>query len=475
MLELKTWVGIDLACRANHEAVIIDSSEERNPTKSFSFSHDLPGFNDLCNYVKRQTGKDSLEGIGVNFEPTGGVWEVIGAYLQKQGAKVFYTRPDVVSAIRKAQSKFVKSNRIDAKTLASLHSSMPERLIPFEQIEERIKTLRMLSNQHRKIVDEIIVWKNRFVAKVESSWGHILAEVEDDQKYCKIVREFFKKFPCPHQVIKYGKGRFADWYAKNAHGNTTSALMEALWRGAVKSAELWDEMERLKAKNLNWEEQSILIQQDLRYIEFNEAELKSIKAEIREARKDVPECDVVQEIPGVGDVISVSMTSTLMPVKRFPNTKKCGGYTGFTSRHKSTGEHEVEGLKITKAGNSRLKRDLALAADTAMHLDPQLAYFAIKLLCSGKHYNKVRVAVGRKIATYGYSLLKRISNGEENVHYEFRDLDGNTISKKEAKAIAQGMWQIYKDRVKKQKSPQKPVKPWQSKRLHKQILCELLD
>ena len=73
----------------------------------------------------------------------------------------------------------------------------------------------------------------------------------------------------------------------------------------------------------------------------------------------------------MGKVIAPALASILMPVDRFANTNKCGAYTGFTSRWKGSSGREIEGLKITKSGNRRLKRDLALAADTAMKIDPE--------------------------------------------------------------------------------------------------------
>jgi len=123
--------------------------------------------------------------------------------------------------------------------------------------------------------------------------------------------------------------------------------------------------------------------------------------------------------------------------------KKFSAYTGFVSRKSSSGQKDTKGLPITKAGNHILKRHLALAADVAMRQDPELAAFAIRLLSAGKHYNQVRVAVGRKVGVRAYSLLKRHANGQLAV-YQWRDLDGNTISQQEAKALAATLWAQYK-------------------------------
>ena len=204
-----------------------------------------------------------------------------------------------------------------------------------------------------------------------------------------------------------------------------------------------------------------------------EKEIHETDALIRQAREDVPECDVVQSLPGVGKVVSVTVTAMLSPVTRFANTKKCGAYTGYTSRKKSSAGRDIEGLQITKTGNRRLKRDLALAGGVALHEDPQLAAFAIRLLRAGKHYNKVRVAVGRKLAVRAYSLLKRYESGQTPVTYVWRDLQGRRITKSLAKELARRLWDAQEARQKRKGSSPTPARPWQSEDSTTQALSEL--
>ena len=81
-----------------------------------------------------------------------------------------------------------------------------------------------------------------------------------------------------------------------------------------------------------------------------------------------------------------------------------------------------------------------------MRNDPELAAFAIRLLQRGKHYNQVRVAVGRKIAVRAYSLLKRFAKGEPDVHYIWRNPERETILIKEAKQLTKKLWDEHESR-----------------------------
>jgi len=445
MKELQMCVGIDLARRSKHKAVVVrrDGSARSAPKRAFAFSHDLDGFRSVCDYIGRQTGTGLVEGVRVNIEPTGALWEVLGLFLKKQGADACFTRPDVVSQMRKVHSRFAKSDRIDGYTLGTIGLSFPERLIPIARVEPRVRTLRTLSAQRQRIVEDVTRWKNRFTSKLEVVWAGLLADLNREQRFCSLTRAFFRKFTDPRKVARYGRRRFYKWCSNNAHGSTDPQLFDTLWDGARKAAELWDELEAGGIIQVDWESLGELLQQDLRIIELLEQEVKLLERRIAEARQQVPECDVVEQLPGVGQVISVTLAAILMPVERFANTKRCGAFTGFTSRQKASAGRHIDGLKITKTGNRRLKRDLALAADRAMRADPELAAFAIRLLDAGKHYNKVRVAVGRKLAVRAYSLLKRFARGQSHVRYIWRDLHGHSVTKKQARAIATELWAEY--------------------------------
>ena len=455
MNRIETSVGIDLAKRSTHKAVVIqhDTGGQTSSKRAFSFSHDLEGLNALIEHIVRKTGMDSLEQTTITMEPTSGVWEPVASFLKANGAQVFYTRTDIVAALRKAQNKFAKTDRVDARTLGGFTWSMPERMIPYNEIEPRVRKLRNLSNQRRSLVDETTDWKNRFISHLEPIWLPVLMNLDKEQRFSKLFRAFIQRFVVPGRLIQYGRTRFETWLEKHSHGNTSHELVDLLWEGTEKAAALLGFLETQGALVFDTATLKEIFMQDLRIIAFLEKETERSETLIKEARKDIPECDLVQELPGVGDAIAPTITGVLMPVDRFPSCKKCGAYTGYTSRKKQSGDHDIKGLKITKTGNSNLKRDLVLAADTAMHNDPELAAFAIRLLEKGKHYNKVRVAVGRKIAVRAYALLKKFAAGQHNVHYRWRTLEGTPISQKEAKVIAQFLWTDYKRQHSQKKKP----------------------
>jgi transposase len=451
MNKIRVCIGIDLGRRSRHKAFLAApafSERIKLPKKTFSFYHDQEGFFAIREHILKYTG--SWDEVAINFEATSGVWMDIAAFFQEQGATVFTTRTDVVSAVRKNHNKFAKTDRIDSKTLALMPWTFPERLNPFLKPEPRIVHLRSLSDQRFRLVKEITRWENRLLSLMESAWMPLLILFDKDSIFSDSLNALFKKFPHPLNLIGYGRSRFDLWYDKNIHQNIGSKAKENIWTGAQKSMTLWNLLGKSKEERDGFCE---LLSQDRRILANLKQELKRIEDEIKTAREQVPECDILQQVPGIGNVVSVTLASRMIPIDRFSSAKKNSAYTGLVGRKKASGKREIKGLRITKSGHPQIKRDLALAADVSMHYEPQLADFATRLLSRGKHYNKVRVAVGHKLAVRVYSLLKRYSKGENNVEYEYRDLNNNPITKEVAKELAHNIWLKHKEQMKKGSSP----------------------
>lgn len=78
-----------------------------------------------------------------------------------------------------------------------------------------------------------------------------------------------------------------------------------------------------------------------------------------------------------------------------------------------------------------MRRYLYLAAEVARRRDPQLAAFYDRLVARGKHHTCAVVAVAAKLLRPLYAACKRAAAGEED-GYALRDIDGRTLTRREA-------------------------------------------
>ena len=106
----------------------------------------------------------------------------------------------------------------------------------------------------------------------------------------------------------------------------------------------------------------------------------------------------------------------------------------------ATGLLDRKGTHITKAGPALLRRDLFLAADHFRRHDPHgVRLYHDLMVHRGKHHNSALCIIANR------SLIPRIlAVLREQRPYELQDLEGNSITKPEARALAE-QWKVTEE------------------------------
>jgi transposase len=130
-------------------------------------------------------------------------------------------------------------------------------------------------------------------------------------------------------------------------------------------------------------------------------------------KEEYPEAQLLQEIPGVGPLTSLGFVLVVDEPSRFASNRDVGAYLGLTPKRDQSGQHDPQ-LRITKAGNSLMRRLLVNAAQYIMAhetADSDLRRWAWKLAGGEQSKDKRRkkravVALARKLAVLMLSLWK---------------------------------------------------------------------
>ena len=121
--------------------------------------------------------------------------------------------------------------------------------------------------------------------------------------------------------------------------------------------------------------------------------------------------NLLQSVPGVGPIVSITLLSELEEVKRFKNLDKLCSYIGLVPRTNSSGEKERAG-RITPRSNKPLRSCLIEAAWTASRNDPALAQCYVEL-CKRMKPNAAVVKIAKKLLNRIRYVMK---NEKEYVH-----------------------------------------------------------
>jgi len=126
----------------------------------------------------------------------------------------------------------------------------------------------------------------------------------------------------------------------------------------------------------------------------------------RLAEERYPEAKGLQQVAGVGPLISLAFVLTLEQPYRFKDSRDVGAYVGLVPRQRQSGERDPE-LGITKAGNAYLRYLLVQGAQYIVGPhgpDSHLRLWALRRAGGKNAKKRTVVAVARKLAV----LLHRL-------------------------------------------------------------------
>jgi transposase len=145
--------------------------------------------------------------------------------------------------------------------------------------------------------------------------------------------------------------------------------------------------------------------------------LSSIEAQIKEVDQQVTnllqndqglrkQVDLLKTIPGVSDQTAIAVLSELPPIKSFNNAKEVAAFAGLTPFEKQSGSSLKSKGRLSKTGNSQLRKALYMPTIVAKRYNPLLQSFCQRLSSKGKPTMVVIAAGMRKLLHIIFGVLK---------------------------------------------------------------------
>lgn len=116
--------------------------------------------------------------------------------------------------------------------------------------------------------------------------------------------------------------------------------------------------------------------------------------------------ELIQSIPGIGEVASHVIIAELPDLEQFKDARQLAAWAGVTPRHCVSGTSGKTRTPITKIGSARLRRGLFMPAMNARTFNPLLREFAERLKENGKTPKQIIIAIMRKLLHQIYGILK---------------------------------------------------------------------
>ena len=401
-----TTIGVDLGVTAASDVAVAEGVTVTASRKVASTPEALTA-------MFAKLGADGP--VNVVVESTAMAWFVAAVAVLRSGidAKLFRVSGTKAAALRKFYRAHTKTDRIDARVLARMpmvDDGLHELVLP-DAGELALKRLVVLRN---KLVGQMVKVDDRVRSTLHWAAPGLLSGRES-------VTDGFVAVLARWPDLRRLAGARPATIAKV--GSISKARAERIRDAAADAVAFYDG----------------LVDFDALAVEFEIAATQhaTIKAQVARLEQRITALhaeqypdDLLLSVPGVGAVIASVLRGHLGNLERFTNLASFRAYTGLVPRENSSGGNERRG-KISKAGPSMLRWSLYLAADTARKWDPQLAELYRRLMVErGRHHNQALCAVASHLVGRIWAVIR------ENRPYQWRDLDGNPITRGQARTIA---------------------------------------
>lgn len=144
-------------------------------------------------------------------------------------------------------------------------------------------------------------------------------------------------------------------------------------------------------------------------IAWLDEQIKEIERQLQQLIKDDPDFrnkrDLLLSIDGIGKRTADRILGEMPNIAEFRNAKAVAAYVGLSPREWQSGTLRGR-TRISKMGNSRIRKALYWPAISAMKYNATIRCFAERLLAAGKSSMLVIVAVMRKLICLAYAVVR---------------------------------------------------------------------
>jgi transposase len=412
---VKIRLGIDVACRAAHQASCADETG-RLLFSGRRFRTTLAELEALW------AALPAAQEVLVVMEPTRNAWVPLAAWLRARGARVVLVPPEQSADLREYYSKHAKTDRLDSRMLARLPLLHPEGLRPLAD-PGPAGALRRAVRRRSALVEQRTATFQRIDALLEllgPQWADALGTGD----YAKAALTVLERTGAdPAALRRLGARRLTALLIRVSRGAWRDEHAEVILTAAATTRRLW------AAGGLDFAELAEDLAGEARMALHLTTEIDALDDRIGVLYQEADPEGIIRSGPGLGTVLAAGILGRLGDPNRFTSLRAVRAFTGLVPSITQSGTTQHHG-RPTKSGDPGLRQALFNAADKARKVDPTLAARYHHLVTvNGKHHNAA-------LCTIAAVLVTRLAGcWRTSTLYQLRDTDGRPISTEEGRQI----------------------------------------
>jgi len=390
------FIGIDVAKKSHRCCILNPDGEKACP--SFSFESSLKGFSSLLDKILALS-TNPKEFI-IAMEATGNLWENLFEFLFSKGFSPILLNPFQTNRFRETIGKKIKTDDIDALTIAGLLRSGEAK--SSYVTDETVQTIRELVRLRTAFLKDLQDYERQALSLLNVVFPEYLKLVKHPFGIASLL--ILHTFPTA-KAFSQAKLKDLSSITRSIQGNNfNDAFLKNLIKAAKKSI---SSGKADSARSISIRMLTSQIQQLKDNISNLDQEIDSILNP-----NNLPPNPLVgnlNTIPGVGPKTIAAIIGEMGNISRFSSSASFVGSLGLFPAISSSGESTKAHPKMSKQGPSIARRALYLAAVASIKHNPALKNLYHRKISQGKAPKQALIVVARKLACIIYSMIKHNS------------------------------------------------------------------
>lgn len=387
----RTFVGIDIS-KSTFDVCVIDPILPKPAHLKLNMSSE--DFSELSNKLS----VFNKESILVVMESTGSYHLTLMSFLMNNDYKVCIVNPYLINNFIKSDTlRKTKNDKKDAQAIANFASKTWERLKLIS--DNSIDSLRVIIRERESLSKD----NAKLKTEIKSVLNYLFPELENEiDLFTQSNLEVLKVFPSAKSVIKYGVKKIEREINK-VTSNTTRISSERLLELAVKSIGI----------DARYSEIALLSKIERLLFLMNEIKRlgRIIDDEINKNNND--DLNILSSVDGIGKTTSNTFIAEIGDIDKFQTSKQLIAFIGTDPSVKQSGSSINYNGKISKRGNSHLRRTIWLMAICVIRCNIRFKAYFEKKRKEGMPYKKAVIATANKLIRLLFALLK------SKTHYSY--------------------------------------------------------
>lgn len=393
---MKYGVGIDVS--KGKSTVAILSEEGEIIEEPFEITHDIDGLG----YLEEKLKEFPKEDLKIVMEETGTYHlPVLGFLLDKE----YFVAAENALKIKKYLDRGLRKAKTDKKDSYKLAEYACDNWFKLNKVRENdeiYNELRFLSRQYLATISVQVKQKVNFSNLCDLLFPGYYQLLDDNNFILGL--EIFKKYFHPEIVKKKKENQFIteiDKIAKKlGHKGAGITLANKIYTLAQNTIP--------PRPNNQYSQLSASSCADALIITIKTS--NTIITEMDKLARELPEYEVINEIPGCGKKLTARVIAEIGDVRRFKNSGSIIAYAGLDAPPYQSGQFEAINRHISKRGNKYLRKtgyEIMKTIKSNVNNENELRLYIIKKENEGKLKKVAKIAGLNKFLRIYYGKVKK--------------------------------------------------------------------